>query len=410
MDSGIRPGGAVHGVCNRRETLIALLNGTRYLLGIPGDDTSVMIPDVEKGWPFWERHDPLASFNGYLTDLGVLSVPGIGRMIVSGHFTHILALSYPGIFPTRQDGRQALTHTPIPEFDNKYFAARVAAKETVFLVEIRDIRLTARIVEVFQRTGAQSIVHTINGQESTSATIVEHCAVGLSCIDGKIRVVDIAEDGSYEPLGFPSSPQRIIHAYNFEAKALQTAINELESLINRSQVKELELQRFFEEHPDFLTGYEYKRLHPRIVLSREGADSLIPDFFLEPFNQRRLCDILDLKLPSAQIIVEQSHRNRFSRAVYEACAQLREYNLYFDDSRNQRSIKQLYGLTAYKPRMYVIIGRLGSVDPFVLRRCELDTPQLIFRTYDDVLAHVKGRYNAVKNGERRFLRRLAGEV
>ncbi len=75
----------------------------------------------------------------------------------------------------------------------------------------------------------------------------------------------------------------------------------------------------------------------------------------------------------------------------EACAQLREYSAYFEDKANRDLIQREYGLLAYKPKMIVIIGRRGNVDPIIRRRIESDLPQLTLRTYDDVLARAKAR-------------------
>jgi phytoene synthase len=239
------------------------------------------------------------------------------------------------------------------------------------------------------------------GTEQRATTTAEPDTVALAVIDSKIRLVTVAEDGQYQLLDPTSKLHKILYAWTAEVQALQAAIDELETLINNPTTKEADLQHFFEQHPTFLTSDEYKKAHPRIVLSRHDAEPLKPDFLLEPLDQRRLCDILDLKLPTAQIIVTKQRRQRFSAAVYEACAQLREYHLYFDDPKNRETIKQHYGLLAYKPRMLVIIGRLGNVDPLALRTYELDTPQLSVRTYDDILARIKERYVAIKHGGRR---------
>ena len=85
----------------------------------------------------------------------------------------------------------------------------------------------------------------------------------------------------------------------------------------------------------------------------------------------------------------------------EACAQLREYALYFDEDKNRKFVEEHYGLMAYKPRMFVVIGRRGAVSPIQLRKVELDSPGLNVRTYDDVLARMKAKISAMKCGNLR---------
>ena len=129
-----------------------------------------------------------------------------------------------------------------------------------------------------------------------------------------------------------------------------------------------------------------------MVLQRDGRGPLIPDFVLEPLNQSKFCDVLELKLPTADIFVLKEDRERFSASVFEACAQLRVYKEYFDDPENRRKFKARYKLSAYRPQMMVIIGRRGKVNPFLARNMETELPTgLRLRTYDDVIDRAKAR-------------------
>lgn len=89
---------------------------------------------------------------------------------------------------------------------------------------------------------------------------------------------------------------------------------------------------------------------------------------------------------------------RFSAAVLEACAQLREYNLFFDEAKNRDKIAKEYGLLAFKPKMFVVIGRRGDVSPIEVRKFESDIPNLRLRTYDDVVERIKAKVDAMKRG------------
>jgi hypothetical protein len=112
--------------------------------------------------------------------------------------------------------------------------------------------------------------------------------------------------------------------------------------------------------------------------------------------------LLELKVPSAQVFVLQQRRMRFAAAVAEACAQLREYSMFFDEEANRQKVQKQYGLLAFKPRMFVIIGRRGDVSPIDVRKMETDLPNIRVRTYDDVVDRIKAKVDAMRHGGRKF--------
>jgi Domain of unknown function (DUF4263) len=219
--------------------------------------------------------------------------------------------------------------------------------------------------------------------------------LGMGVFGGEIRVVSLSKDGAYRFIDGSQQIHNILYAVTSEALALKEAVEELEDFMNNSKSKERDFQDFFERNPHLILNDEYRRAYPHITLAREEG-SLIPDFFLEPIEQNALCDVLDLKLPNAKIFVLKKSRMRFSAAVMEACAQLREYSHYFDEKKNRELVYRKYGLMAYKPRMIVIIGRRGDADPITIRRIESDLPRLVLRTYDDVLSRAKARLSTMK--------------
>ncbi|MCP4629981.1 MAG: DUF4263 domain-containing protein, partial [bacterium] len=145
---------------------------------------------------------------------------------------------------------------------------------------------------------------------------------------------------------------------------------------------------------------QYKNAHSHIALTKEEGESLIPDFVLEPIDSRRLCDLLELKLPTAPIYVKKKNRSRYSARVFEACAQLKKYKLFFDEEKNRNKIQENYGLLSYKPMMLVIIGRKGNVDPIDLKIMDSDIPPNVrVLTYDDVVDRAKRRVDFMKKGK-----------
>lgn len=222
--------------------------------------------------------------------------------------------------------------------------------------------------------------------------------IALAFFGDKMRVVSLTPDGSYRFLDEAQNLGNILYVTSSETRALQIAVEELEYLVNSRNSKEKDFQDFFDRHRNLILNDEYKDAHPHIALTKDDGESFIPDFILEPIHEGSLCDLLELKLPSAQIFVMKKKRMRFSAAVLEASAQLREYREFFNEEKNRRKIQEDHGLLAFKPKMFVIIGRRGDVNPIDVRKIESDFPNLNLRTYDDVITRTKAKVEAMKRG------------
>lgn len=214
-------------------------------------------------------------------------------------------------------------------------------------------------------------------------------SVALALIEGALRVISIAPDGRWEFVDEYERPHNLLYTWSLETNAFREVVQELEDILNAPNVREQDLHEFFELHPDLILNDDYQQIHSKIVLESDDADALIPDFVLEPIGPSPLCDLLELKLPQLRTDVTKPRRTRFSAAVAEACAQLRQYRDYFEEKRNRERFQATYKLQAFRPRMFVIIGRRGRVDPIELRRIEGDLPAFHIRTYDDILERAK---------------------
>ncbi|PYS21118.1 MAG: hypothetical protein DMF72_18470 [Acidobacteria bacterium] len=217
---------------------------------------------------------------------------------------------------------------------------------------IRIIQKGSRIIEQLRQVIQERKQTDVREKEWRSEG--EWIAMGL--FGQSVKLVSLTPDGTYRFIDEGQNLHRIVYVAPSETFALQQAIEELESLINDPRAKEQDFQSFFERNPNFILNEDYKKAHPHIVLTEEDGYELIPDFVLEPLDQNALSDVLELKLPSAQVFVLKKSRMRFSSAVLEAAAQLREYGVFFDESRNREAIKEKYGLLAYKPRMFVLLA------------------------------------------------------
>jgi len=160
---------------------------------------------------------------------------------------------------------------------------------------------------------------------------------------------------------------------------------ELEDLINRSGTKELELQRFFEAHPHFLRIWDHREVFPHVYLSREEEGDLVPDFILLDQDLQK-ATIVDLKLPSAKLIVHSDNRVRFAAAVSEARSQLLEYRRWFENSKNRKNLRERLGMEIYSPRLAVVIGRSSEFSSdYERQKLSADEHDLNVVTYDPEL-------------------------
>lgn len=249
-------------------------------------------------------------------------------------------------------------------------------------------RLVDRIVGALP---AKSLIEFISRHPDPPPTDRGPSWIAVGMFGDKLRVVSLEPDGRYRFVDARNNSHNLLFAYDHaEALVRRDVADEFENLINSKRVTEERLHQFFERNPEFILTNDYKAAHSKIVLDRTDAP-LIPDFMLEPVDQGSLCDLLELKRPDTRLFVLKKNRLRFSAAVFEAVAQLREYSRYFDEQHNREFVRQHYGLTAFKPRMFLILGRSGDVDPMIRRVAEQDLPEVVLRTYDDLLARIRGR-------------------
>jgi hypothetical protein len=91
-------------------------------------------------------------------------------------------------------------------------------------------------------------------------------------------------------------------------------------------------------------------------------------------------------------VIGGKDRKRFSSAVEELVAQLREYAAYYEDPRLAKRIQDVYGIKCYRPRMIGVIGRTPRVvDDRQMRRLETIYDDLSIITFDRLVEIAKTR-------------------
>lgn len=171
------------------------------------------------------------------------------------------------------------------------------------------------------------------------------------------------------------------------AYAGREVIEEFEYLINKSGLREQELQEFFERHPDFLLGAEYASLHPQVVLKDTKDDALIPDFILKPLAGVSYGPkIVEIKLPAQEIVKARPRREGVYANIHEAIAQLRAYARFFDEQENREYVQKVLGFTAYRPRLALIVGKdITLADERVKADILASIQPVELLTYNDLL-------------------------
>lgn len=214
--------------------------------------------------------------------------------------------------------------------------------------------------------------------------------VALTWHEGRIQAALLRRDGTYSYVSADASRLGLVYLPKFVRTEFAKAVAELEELLNDSYVKKEDIRAFLEKHPDVLLGGEYKAAHPQILLRRDGVQSLRPDFMLEPMAGE-LADVVEIEPAEKRAVTTVDGVAELSEVVVQACARLREYRDYFEEERHRIKVEDTHGIRAFRPRMFVLIGRAGDTDPVTRRRLETQLADVKLRSWDDVLAVARSR-------------------
>lgn len=193
------------------------------------------------------------------------------------------------------------------------------------------------------------------------------------------------------PRGFTT-----VHKENF---AVQAEVEAFESLINREDLKESELQQFFESYPHFLS--EAHTPLSQVRLRKSNGSLLIPDFVLKPIYAQRddsQWSVLDLKMPKEKLMTGKGSRRHLSRSVMAAIAQLRDYKAHFGSAEQAAAVAKVLGHPLRHPKYGVLIGRLANVDPEALGRAQQDFADVKIVTYDEILERQQTQLEFQRDG------------
>jgi hypothetical protein len=223
-------------------------------------------------------------------------------------------------------------------------------------------------------------------------------------VGGKIALNKLFDSGYIKSeLDIPDLIQRGLSQTKIEEK--MKAISEFETIIKRSDVKEVtEIQNFLQKNP-WIFGPEYKKLD-----FRDAGFAGNPDGRLLRIDG--LSDILEVKLPSAELLrADDKGRQYISPNLAEAFGQLTGYlEYYYSEYSTERTdntggeiLVDFFG-KYYKPRGILLMGSRGkevtnltkqtiSAEPKNMRRLLSYFHWVEVLTYDDLIERARNGLN-----------------
>ncbi len=174
-----------------------------------------------------------------------------------------------------------------------------------------------------------------------------------------------------------------------------TALRELEDLVNSPGTVEHDLQKFFEVYPELLAGKDYDTIIPQAVIVPDvGSYSWKADFVLSPFDQFTFATILELKLPSVRTTTgKRPAHYSFTSRVWHAMQQVRDYADAFDSPNVRTRFRETYHVDIFKPDLHLVIGKrweVAQVD--VIKKMKKDA-QVRIETWDELLDRLKRQFS-----------------
>jgi hypothetical protein len=100
-------------------------------------------------------------------------------------------------------------------------------------------------------------------------------------------------------------------------------------------------------------------------------------------------EVLDLKRPSAKLLVGKANRVRLSQEVMNAIAQLRDYADYFRNPHNALKVSTKLGHKLRFPKLAVLVGRMGNLDMEAFALAQDRERDVRIVTYDEILDRQK---------------------
>jgi len=178
--------------------------------------------------------------------------------------------------------------------------------------------------------------------------------------NGKLEVLIEQSDGT---LILNDGTQKLENdLYVFTNSSWSKILTELENLINKADLKEQELQDFFESYPELILDDKYDFPIPQAAIVSEDNIEWRADFVLIPKDQLYFSKILELKLPNESISNKDVNgHGRYSAKLHHAISQLKDYYEAFNNDKTKAKFKEKYNTELFKPDLQLLFGRKETI-------------------------------------------------
>lgn len=208
--------------------------------------------------------------------------------------------------------------------------------------------------------------------------------------EGHISVIPTAEHGAFFASASGLSDDRrdglsavISSSLSPDRFPSLLALKDFEALLNDRRTNERDLQKFFEENPQFLFALDERycevRAHVSLLDSRDNQ--LIPDFIAR-VQDSNVWNVIELKQPRDCVQGHRAGRSRVSQAVARAVSEALRYREVFGTRENRSRMMRQFGIVAYEPCMTVVIGRGRSRERLEWRSASPLLPSVEIVSYD----------------------------
>jgi hypothetical protein len=170
-----------------------------------------------------------------------------------------------------------------------------------------------------------------------------------------------------------------------------------QEILSNPHATERNASAFFYRFPKFLFLGEGAELRREVVLmDTNGRNSYRVDFFRRSFGSV-YWDIVELKHPQKQLVIDSDGHPRVSAAVEKAMAQAQTYRDRILEDAALRDELLRKGIHVYRPQILVIAGRSNRPVPPETMQILYDRArkqQIQIRSYDDLYQFAKEHYHA----------------
>jgi len=217
---------------------------------------------------------------------------------------------------------------------------------------------------------------------------------------GRLRIdLALVRKGKAETENFywGAVPKSHVLFLGIDPSQLSSQLAKYSHLINKKGVTELEMQAFFEKHPDFLLQGEFDRCWPRFFLPWEKPKTkFFCDFVLRPIvmpSRSRRWKLLELKRPNDRLVSGRREHPRFSSTLSQAISQLRDYSRRLQEHPEQ--VRSKLGQAIQNPRLAVLLGFARNEDPDKVDLLSQREPDVDIITYDEIAEHQARRLESL---------------